>query len=545
MFRWYRNATRCYVYLSDVSSTASKGSEEESAPPWELKFRESRWFTRGWTLQELLAPSRVEFFSKERNRCGDKTSLKQHIHETTGIPVTALEGAALTQFSINERLSWNEHRQTKHEEDKAYSFLGIFGVYLSPIYGEGISGAFRRLHDEIDKLGRRIQELHLTDPRNDKKRIEDTKGGLLKDSYRWVLDNAEFQKWRDDGQSRLLWIKGDPGKGKTMLLCGIVDDLQKSKARADPLSFYFCQATDSRINNATAVLQGLLYMLVDQHPSLASHVRKKYDYVGKALFEDANAWVALAEIFTNVLQDPSSSSMYLIIDALDECVVGLLKLLDFVVEKSSASRVKWVVSSRNWPNIEERLANVGHRVRLSLKLNADSSVNSVAVSHDSTQLVSASDDRTVKLWDARSGECLSTLEGHSSSVNSVAFSHDSTQLVSASGDGTVKVWDACSGECLSMFEGHRNFVYSAAFSYDSTQLASASDDGTVKVWDARSGECLSTIKVEKPLRSISFDSSDRCLHTDIGVINISALPILTPALIGAKPQIPLELLIIN
>ncbi|KAK3933684.1 hypothetical protein QBC46DRAFT_359521 [Diplogelasinospora grovesii] len=71
-------------------------------------------------------------------------------------------------------------------------------------------------------------------------------------SYRWVLDNAEFQRWRDDEHSQLLWIKGDPGKGKTMLLCGIIDELDKSIGSTDLLSFFFCQAADSRINNAAA-----------------------------------------------------------------------------------------------------------------------------------------------------------------------------------------------------------------------------------------------------------------------------------------------------
>jgi WD40 repeat protein len=226
--------------------------------------------------------------------------------------------------------------------------------------------------DEIDKFNRCIQDLHLTGPRADKKRTEDTKGGLLRDSYHWILDNADFQRWRDDEQSQLLWIRGDPGKGKTMLLCGIIDELGKSSAKAGCLSYFFCQATDSRINSATAVLRGLLYMLVDQQPSLVSHVRKKHDHAGKALFEDANAWVALTEIFASILQDPSLSSICLIIDALDECTTDLSKLLEFVAQQSASSRVKWIVSSRNWSVIEEQLNPAGHRVRLSLELNAES-----------------------------------------------------------------------------------------------------------------------------------------------------------------------------
>jgi WD40 repeat protein len=121
-------------------------------------------------------------------------------------------------------------------------------------------------------------------------------------------------------------------------------------------------------------------------------------------------------------------------------------------------------------------------------------VSSVAFSHDSARLASASYDRTVKIWDACSGECLQTLKGHSGDVSSAAFSHDSARLASASWDNTVKIWDASSGECLQTLEGHSGYVSSVAFSHDSARLASsASWDSTVKIWDACSGECLQTL----------------------------------------------------
>src|SRR5262249_11499196 len=108
-----------------------------------------------------------------------------------------------------------------------------------------------------------------------------------------------------------------------------------------------------------------------------SHVRKKYDRAGKGLFEDANTWVALAEIFTDILQDLNLNTTYVIIDALDECVTDLSKLLDFIIQKSSLSRVKWIVASRNWPDIEERLGNAGQN--LSLELNAESVSTAVKI----------------------------------------------------------------------------------------------------------------------------------------------------------------------
>ncbi|KAF2811756.1 uncharacterized protein BDZ99DRAFT_487370 [Mytilinidion resinicola] len=906
MFRWYQNATKCYVYLSDVSTRKRKASSMLAEFTWEPAFKSSRWFTRGWTLQELLAPSTVEFFSQEWERLGDKISLKSLVYKATSIPYEVLNGAPLSQFSVDERLRWKGDRETKRDEDAWYSLAGIFDVEIAPAYSEGAASAFRRLMDEVREGQRCTQDLRHTDPCDDKKRIEDTKGGLLADSYHWILENNTFQQWRKDLHSRLLWVKGDPGKGKTMLLCGIIDELQNSMPRTALLSYFFCQATDSRINSATAVLRGLLYMLVNQQPSLVSHVRKKHDHAGKTLFEDANAWVALTEIFVDVLRDPSLRPTYLIIDALDECVTELPKLLEFVAKQSStADRIKWIVSSRNWPDIEAQLERAGHKVRLSLELNAksvaaavdvfiqqkvdrlaqekqykaeirhavlqhltlnandtflwvalvcqdlkatpkwnvlkklalfppgldslykrmmhqisesdsaeicrqvlasaailyrpvtihelialvqsledfvddlesvrqivslcgsfltlredtvyfvhqsakdflfakafnevfpdgtedvhwvmfskslailsrtlhrdmyslkalgspvenvqppdtdplaesrypcvywidhlhdskpksssnsvgdlqvigvvdeflrkkylywleglslfkslgrgvvsmaklwslvqdqdqltrlvydarrfvmyhkraiesyplqtyasallfsptgslikrlfqheepkgitirpamsdgwsaclqtleghSSFVNSVAFSHDSARLASASDDCTVKIWDVSSGACLQTLEGHSNIVSSVAFSHDSAQLASASGDCTVKIWDASGGACLQTLEGHSSFVNSVAFSHDSAQLASASGDWTVKIWDASSGACLQTLEghsniVNSALSTLSFDSTGSCLYTNIGTIVIQSSE-LSSTRDMAEPERPL------
>ena len=149
MFLWYQNAAKCYVYLSDVSIGSSDGSDLSSQRTWKPAFQHSRWFTRGWTLQELLAPTSIEFFSAEGERLGDKISLVQEIYNTTRISIRALQGSPLSQFGVDERMSWSERRVTKREEDAAYSLLGIFDIHMPLIYGEGRQKALNRLRKKI------------------------------------------------------------------------------------------------------------------------------------------------------------------------------------------------------------------------------------------------------------------------------------------------------------------------------------------------------------------------------------------------------------
>ena len=118
---------------------------------WESAFRESRWFTRGWTLQKLIAPPSVEFFSVEHDRLCDKKSQEQLLHEITGIPIQVLRGSPLSHFSVEERMSEAETRNTKREEDGAYSLFGIFDIHMPLIYGEGRNNAFLRLQKAIDE----------------------------------------------------------------------------------------------------------------------------------------------------------------------------------------------------------------------------------------------------------------------------------------------------------------------------------------------------------------------------------------------------------
>jgi tetratricopeptide (TPR) repeat protein len=151
MFQWYKNATRCYVFLPDVSvSTAPKSVQRSD---WEASFRASAWFTRGWTLQELIAPVSVEFFSYEGHGLGDKASLDQLLHDITGIPLATLRNCPLDQFSTSERRRWANSRVTTEEEDIVYCLLGVLGVSMPTNYGERKKSALSRLQVELEAAG--------------------------------------------------------------------------------------------------------------------------------------------------------------------------------------------------------------------------------------------------------------------------------------------------------------------------------------------------------------------------------------------------------
>ncbi|KAL5323646.1 hypothetical protein ACEPPN_008186 [Leptodophora sp. 'Broadleaf-Isolate-01'] len=139
MFSWYRFAQICYVYLSDVPS-----ADDDHFGP-ESHFRNSKWFHRGWTLQELLAPTRVEFYSQDWVEFGTKSSLEELISVITGI--THL--FHYDEACVAQKMSWAAHRETTREEDQAYCLMGLFDVNMATLYGEGATKAFIRLQQEI------------------------------------------------------------------------------------------------------------------------------------------------------------------------------------------------------------------------------------------------------------------------------------------------------------------------------------------------------------------------------------------------------------
>ncbi|OQE17571.1 hypothetical protein PENSTE_c020G06726 [Penicillium steckii] len=138
MYVWYEQAQVCYAYLGDV--------------PSKHQFEDSKWFGRGWTLQELIAPANLVFFDETWSPLGDKKDLQQQVSSRTCIPMDILSGeTSLESYSVAQRMSWAAKRETTRIEDIAYSLLGLFHIHMPVIYGEG-EIAFIRLQEEVLRL---------------------------------------------------------------------------------------------------------------------------------------------------------------------------------------------------------------------------------------------------------------------------------------------------------------------------------------------------------------------------------------------------------
>lgn len=341
MFKWYQNSAECYIYLADVSI---KHPDD---------FQKSAWFTRGWTLQELIAPKTAKFFSVEGDQLGTRESLEHKIVETTGIPAEVLQGVARSQFTIEQRKSWQKARTTTREEDMAYSLLGILGVSMPVIYGEGRQQAFKRLERAIqqDEKYRVDGELmNWLSPTNFPIQQSDNIERRQEGTGQWFLDHSEFTTWISQ-PSGTLFCSGHPGVGKTMIAAIAIDHLVRTKANASiGVAYAYCIYNSQSQQNTADLLAAILKQLVQSQPSLVEPVKLLHE-------EHINRGTkaSLQEIY-HALQSviKGYSTIYIVIDALDEIqdtygtrhqlftkLQGLQKVLD----------VRLMVTSRSIPDI--------------------------------------------------------------------------------------------------------------------------------------------------------------------------------------------------
>lgn len=278
MFRWYQNAARCYVYLHDVLRNDPAQTDEDLArPTWKLAFRKSRWFTRGWTLQELIAPSSVEFFSSDGQRLGDKGSLEQAIHEITTVPTRVLQGASLAALGIDERMSWSLKRRTTRLEDRAYSLMGIFGIHMAPIYGEGEDGAFQRLRTEISSrsvsVASLVKRLPIAHGAAFDSHAEEHNPVCLANTRVDLL--REITKWAQDPNAKAVyWLNGMAGTGKSTIARTLAHTFSKMGVLG--ASFFFKRGESDR-GDISKFVTTITSQLVFQIPQAAVHIQNALD----------------------------------------------------------------------------------------------------------------------------------------------------------------------------------------------------------------------------------------------------------------------------
>jgi hypothetical protein len=391
MFRWYKNAARCYVYFTDVS--AAEYEISGLSLPWEPKFRKSRWFTRGWTLQELLAPISVHFFDKNGIFLGDKTSLHPQIHEITGIAISALRGDPLSSFDIEERFSWAEARQTSREEDRAYSLLGIFGVFIPPIYGEGRENAVRRLRNEIEvnRLGD-LEEVSTSMKRvrdNGEETLHEVKRARLEQltlretverraildwltpvdycpqqhdfirrrqqgTGQWLLNHPGFKEWLQGGK-KTLFCPGIPGAGKTILTAIVVEHLI-NWYHNDPnigIAYIYCNFRRNNEQKLEDLLASFLRQLTESLPSLPKAVTELYERHKSKRTRPSTDELSKALQLVAML----CSRVFVLADALDECQTSngcRVRLIDEIFSLQRRYGVNIFMTSRFIPEITDK-----------------------------------------------------------------------------------------------------------------------------------------------------------------------------------------------
>ncbi|KAL6711261.1 hypothetical protein ACN47E_005792 [Coniothyrium glycines] len=395
MFQWYHKAARCYVYLSDVSNARLTQTN--------LLFDQSRWFTRGWTLQELLAPTFVEFFSAEGDLLGDKRSRMHEISKVTSIPVEALQGRALSEFSIDERLNWAKNRRTKRDEDEAYALLGIFDIQMPLMYGEGKEKALKRLKKEIRDellsneslkvsqerwLGKVHKWLTPPDPSTNHlkaQKLREAETGL------WFVNGVKFAQWKAVPTSRM-WLYGIPGCGKTILGSTIIRELlQHCDDSSDRVVVYFYfDFNDARKRDPGLMLRSLLYQLLECSRKISSSVDTLLSLHEEGQRQPSQS--VLLEETKRMIQ--GFGQVFIVIDALDECnqCTDLMEMLETIIGWQ-LQNLHLLLTSRREREIESSMTDL---VEESFTINLESHVVDSDIQRYVRQKLTQ--DKALKKW---------------------------------------------------------------------------------------------------------------------------------------------------
>jgi ankyrin repeat protein len=378
MFRWYNASSQCYVYLPDVSiaDTLEAHMDEKRSDfksykyPWEFTFRNSVWFKRGWTLQELLAPRSVKLFSVEGEFLGDRLGLVDQIHLATDIPSPALRGAALSSFPVPERMRWMEKRRTKREEDMSYSLLGIFGAVMPPLYGEGKEAASKRLQKEIGYI-QKAKQSPLDEKQKDmlmsSLRFEklDARHLTIKNAHietcEWLLKAATYHEWLDrtkiEEHHGFLWIRGKPGTGKSTLMKFALANARRTAGNDAVIAYFFNARGEDLEKSIVGTYRALLLQLLEQLPALQG-VFESSALSSQGISANYQwSHEALQTLLEQAIQSLGQSHVVCFIDALDECdeqqIRSMVSFFERVGQLTVSAGIHFQVclSSRHYPTI--------------------------------------------------------------------------------------------------------------------------------------------------------------------------------------------------
>lgn len=238
-----------------------------------------------------------------------------------------------------------------------------------------------------DRYRASIQALFVTDPADDMQMIANKKDKLLQVTDSWMLKDTTYRKWLNEDGSRVLWLHGDPGKGKTMLAIALIEELTKKlqlveNSSQSALVYFFCDNHDDRRKTAPLILRGIMYQVLCQHPDLAIYLNNEYEKQREQLFSSTNSLQTLWRIFHTIVKNSGLQRIYIVIDALDECDIdsmeSLLVLLEPYIDVQKdelgqndqecfGCQIKWLLTSRNELRIKQPLTG---SLEISLEENA-------------------------------------------------------------------------------------------------------------------------------------------------------------------------------
>jgi hypothetical protein len=223
-------------------------------------------------------------------------------------------------------------------------------------------------------MSRVLSKLRWPDPYAIRNRLLENKDALRSEAIEWIFQDEErFSTWLNDVNMRLLWIKGGAGKGKTMMTIGIVERILSAGDDSVLVTYFFCQNADSQLNTLAGTLKGLILRLMTQQEGLEDSLQRRWDRRDQRFIDDMNVWQTLWVVFLEMLDRCRPRTVYIIIDALDECEdKDMEDFLGRVVRSGLRQpRVKWLLTSRPLDSAQQKLLTGNDQIGLSLELNSE------------------------------------------------------------------------------------------------------------------------------------------------------------------------------